>query len=95
MVKKQEFKKELLEQLVANGHEYARIDGTQLEGTQVRDEDVKTFFSGLPLDKVCLLLCFTVLVGSYSELSYRLSKTDVTGSSVLKPPMQRSEPKWS
>lgn len=42
----------VMEALVQNGHDHARIDESQLSSGAAREEDVKDFFKDFPVDKV-------------------------------------------
>lgn len=49
--------RQVLELLVNNGHEHIRIDGSQLGGASVQEEDVRAFVDGLRADKAsCVLI---------------------------------------
>ena len=77
-------------ELKLNGYDHVRIEEAQLSGGAAREEDVREFFGGFPVDRVrCYVLDF-----AYSQTNsddfVRYCTTMKDGSSPSSPLMQRN-----
>lgn len=83
----------VLQELIENGYEHIQIDGAQLGGGSVREDDVRAFCEGLRIDKVSYI---HYLPFKWSESNViRSFMINVDGTSASHLPMQPRGPRRS